>query len=158
MLLNCGVGEDSWESLGLQGDSTSPSKRKSVLDIHWKNWCWSWNSNTLATWLKNWLIRKDTDAGKVWRQEKRATEDEMVGWHHLLDGHKFEQSLGVGDDREAWHAVVHGVAKSQTGVSNWTELNYSLSTDLLKDILVLLVLVILNKAAINLHVQDFVWV
>ena len=42
----------------------------------------------------------------------------MVGWHHLLDGHKFEQSLGVGDDREAWHAVVHEVAKSQTGVSN----------------------------------------
>jgi len=61
-------------------------------------------------------------------------------------------------DREAWHAVVHGVAKSQTGLSNWTELNHSLSTDLLKDILVLLVLVILNKAAINLHVQDFVWV
>ena len=44
MLLNCGVREDSWESLGLQGDPT----RKSVLNIHWKDWCWSWNSNTLA--------------------------------------------------------------------------------------------------------------
>ena len=49
MLLNCVVGEDSWESLGLQGDPTSPSYRKLVLNIHWKNWCWSWNSNTLAT-------------------------------------------------------------------------------------------------------------
>ena len=52
MLLNCGVGEDSWESLGLQGDPTSPSLRKSALSVHWKDWCWSWNSNTLATWCK----------------------------------------------------------------------------------------------------------
>ena len=46
---------------------------------------------------KNWLIWKDTDAGKDWRQEKGTTEDEMVGWHHWLDGHEFEQALGVGD-------------------------------------------------------------
>ena len=52
MLLNCGVGEDSWESLGLKGDPTSPSLRKSVLNIHWKDWCWSWNCNTLATWCE----------------------------------------------------------------------------------------------------------
>ena len=52
MLLNCGVVEDSWESLGLQGDPTSPSWRRSVLGVHWKNWCWSWNSNTLATWCE----------------------------------------------------------------------------------------------------------
>ena len=50
MLLNCGVGEDSWESFRLKGDPTSQSYRKSVLNIHWKDWCWSWNSNTLATW------------------------------------------------------------------------------------------------------------
>ena len=49
MLLNCGVGEDSWESLGLQGDPTSPFWRRSVLGVHWKDWCQSWNSNTLAT-------------------------------------------------------------------------------------------------------------
>ena len=48
MLLNCGVGEDPWESLGLQGDPTSPSWRRSVLGAHWKDWCWSWSSNTLA--------------------------------------------------------------------------------------------------------------
>ena len=48
-----------WKSLGLQGDSTSPFKRKSVLNIHWKDWGWSWNSNTLATWCKeqtHWKI------------------------------------------------------------------------------------------------------
>ena len=50
MLFNCGVGEDSWESLGLQGDP-SPFWR-SVLDVHWKDWCWSWNSNTLVTWFE----------------------------------------------------------------------------------------------------------
>ena len=44
--------ENSWECLGLQGDPTSQSKRKSVLNIHWKDWCWSWNFNPLATWCK----------------------------------------------------------------------------------------------------------
>ena len=48
MLLNCGVGEDSWESLGLQGDPTSSSWR-SALGFLWREWCWSWNSSTLAT-------------------------------------------------------------------------------------------------------------
>ena len=48
--------------------------------------------------VKNWLIGKDPDAGKDWRQEEKGmTEDEMVGWHHQLDGHEFEQALGVGD-------------------------------------------------------------
>ena len=49
MLLNCGVGEDSWESLGLQGDPTSPFWRRSALEFLWKEWCWSWNSSTVAT-------------------------------------------------------------------------------------------------------------
>ena len=52
MLLNCGIGEDSWESVGLQGDPSSPSYRRSVLSVHWKDWCWGWNSNTLATWCE----------------------------------------------------------------------------------------------------------
>ena len=51
-VLICGVGEDFWESLGLQGDQTSQFKRQSVLNIHWKDWCWSQNSNTLATWCE----------------------------------------------------------------------------------------------------------
>ena len=45
------------------------------------------------------------------------TEDELVGWHRLCDGHEFEQTLGVDDVREAWHAVVHGVTKSRTRLS-----------------------------------------
>ena len=49
MLLNCSVGEDSWESLGLQGDPTSPFWRRSALGFLWKEWCWTWNSSTLAT-------------------------------------------------------------------------------------------------------------
>ena len=47
---------------------------------------------------KSWLIRKDPDTGKDWRQEEKGmTEDEMVGWHHWLDGHELEQAPGVGD-------------------------------------------------------------
>jgi len=50
------------------------------------------------------------------------TEGEMVGRHHWLDRPEFKQALGVGDvDREAWRAAVHGVAKNQTQLSNWTE-------------------------------------
>ena len=47
---------------------------------------------------RNWLIWKDPDAGQDWRQEEKGmTEDEMIGWHHWLNGHEFEQALGVGD-------------------------------------------------------------
>ena len=47
---------------------------------------------------KNWLTRKDPDARKGWgKEEKGMTEDEIVGWHHQLDGHEFEQAPGVGD-------------------------------------------------------------
>ena len=72
--------------------------------------------------VKNWLTGKDPDAGKGWRrEEKGTTEDEMVEWHHRFDRHEFEQALGVGDGREAYCAAVHGVANSQTQLSNWTE-------------------------------------
>ena len=51
--------------------------------------------------VKNWLTGKDPDAGKDWRQEEKGmTEDEMVGWHHRLNGREFEQAPGVGDERE----------------------------------------------------------
>ena len=56
---------------------------------------WMWSIATPDA--KNWLIGKDPDAEKDWRQEKGMTEDEMVGWHHWLDGLEFEQALGVGD-------------------------------------------------------------
>ena len=76
MLLNCGVGEDSWESLGLQGDPTSPSKWKSVLNIHWKDWCWSLSSSTLATWCE--LL---THLKRPWCWERlKAGEEDKRGW------------------------------------------------------------------------------
>ena len=58
MLLNCGVGEDSWESLRLQRDPTSPFWRRSTLGFFWKEWCWSWNSSTLATSCEELTYRK----------------------------------------------------------------------------------------------------
>ena len=95
MLLNCGAGEDSWESLGQQGDQTSQSWRKLTLNIYWKDWCWSWAPILWPADAKSRLIGKDSDAGKDWGQEKGVTEDEMVGWHHWLNGYVFEQAPGV---------------------------------------------------------------
>ena len=65
----------------------------------------------------------------VWRldwgqEEKGMTEDEMAGWHHRLDGHEFEWTLGVGDGQGGLACVIHGVARSRTRLSNWTELNW----------------------------------
>ena len=77
MLLNCGVGEDSWESLGLQGDPASPSYRKSVLNIHWKDWCWSWNSNTLAAWCKELTHLK---RHWCWERLRAGGEGDDRGW------------------------------------------------------------------------------
>ena len=71
--------------------------------------------------VKNWLLGKNPDAGKDRRQEEKGmTEDEMVGWHHWLNGHEFEKTLGDGEGREAWCAAVHGVTKIQTWLSDWT--------------------------------------
>ena len=90
-------GEDSWESLGLQGNQTDFLGNQS--------WIFTGRTDagaeTPILWppdVKNWLIRKDPEIGKDWRQEEKGTiEDEMVRWHHGLDGHEFEQAPGVGD-------------------------------------------------------------
>ena len=70
---------------------------------------------------KSWLLRKDPDAGKDWRQkEKGTTEDEMVGWRHWCNGHGLSKLQETVKDREAWHAAVPGVTKSWTWLSDWT--------------------------------------
>ena len=74
---------------------------------------------------KHWLIWKDPDAGKGWGQEEKGmTEEEMVGWHHQLDGHEFEQAAGVGDGQ--WRLVCCSLwgckQLEMTEWLNWTEL------------------------------------
>ena len=102
MLLNCGVGEDFESPLGckeikpVNPNEINPEysfneyQWKSV-NIHWKNWCW-----TPIPWpldARSWLLRKDPDAGKDRMQEEKGKkEDEMVGSHHWLNGHEFEQA------------------------------------------------------------------
>ena len=77
MLLNCGVGEDSWESLGLQGDPTSPFCRRSALEFLWKECCWSWSSSTLAT-----SCEELTHWKRLWCWEGLGTrgEGDARGW------------------------------------------------------------------------------
>ena len=74
---------------------------------------------------KNWLVWKDPDAGKDWRQkEKGTTEDEMVGWHHWLNGHELNRLWELVMDRDACCAAVRGVTKSCTWLNDWTELKF----------------------------------
>ena len=125
MLLNCGVGKDSWESLGLQGDPTSPSWRRSVLGVFIGRTDVEAETPVLdPPDVKSWLTWKDSDAGKDWGQEeKRTTENEMVGWHHWLNGHGFGWTPGVGDGQgglaccDSWGRRV--------GYDRVTELNWT---------------------------------
>ena len=76
--------------------------------------------------MKSWLIGKDPDAGRDWEQkEKGTTEDEMAGWHHWLDDMSLSELRESVMDREACSAAMHGVAKSWTWLSDWTEMNWS---------------------------------
>ena len=69
--------------------------------------------------MNSQLIGKDPDSGKDGRkEEKQATEDEMVGWCHLLSGHEFEQTLGDGEGQGSLACAVHGIIKSQTQLRN----------------------------------------
>ena len=117
MLWNGGVGEHSWESLGLKEiKPVNPKGNQPWIVIG------STDAHAVAPILwppdeKCWLIGKDPDAGKDWRwEEKGMTEDEMAWWHMSLGG---LQELVM--DREAWRALIHGVAKSQTELCDWTD-------------------------------------
>ena len=87
---------------------------------------WLPDAKASTHWERPWckgcqLTGKDPDAGKNWGQEKKGmTEDEMIGWHHWLNGRYSEEFWEIVKDREAWHAAVHGVANSQTQLSEWT--------------------------------------
>ena len=107
---------------------------KKIQSVHPKgNQSWIFNGRTNAEaetpilWppdMKSWLIRKDRDAGKDWRQEEKGvTENEMVGWHHWLNGHEFEQTPGDSDGQGSLACCSPQGCKESDTTEDWTELN-----------------------------------
>ena len=110
----------------------SPLDCKKIQPVHSKgdqSWVFFGRNNAKAEtpvlWpphVKSWLTGKDSDAGRDWGQEEKwMTEDEMAGWHHWLDGHEFEKLWELVMDREAWCTAIHGLEKSRTQLSDWTD-------------------------------------
>ena len=133
----------SWVIWVLEKTSESPLDSKEIQPVNPKG-SQSWifigriDAETAILWppdVKNWIIGRiiDPDAGKDWKwEEKGTTEDEMVGWHHQLDGHEFEQALGVGDGQGSLVCCSPwGHKESDTTEQlNWTELNWIYSNHL----------------------------
>ena len=106
MLSDCDAGEDSWESLGQQGDQTSLKGNQLWILIKKTDG----EAEVLIFWspdVNSWLTGKDPDAGKDWEQKEKMSEDEMAGQHYQCSGHELGQTLGDGEDTEAWRAAVH---------------------------------------------------
>ena len=120
MLLSCGVGEDSWESLGQQGDQTSRCWKKSSLNIHWKDWCWSWNQYFGHLMWRADSLEKTLMLGKI-EGKRRREKQSMRSLDSITDSMDMNLSKfqDIVKERKAWHAAVHGVGKNQTGVSDW---------------------------------------
>ena len=117
VFLNC-VEEDSWVSLGLQADQTSRYFRKSTLNIPWKVWRWSWNSNILAM-QRTSSLEKTLMLGKMKRRRSRG-QQKMKGSDGITDWMDMSLSKlwGIVENREAWCAAVHGVTNSQRWLSD----------------------------------------
>ena len=100
-------------------ESNQSILKKSTLNIHWKDWNWSW-----ILWppdVKSQLIEKDLDSGKNWRQEEKGTtEDEMGGWHHWLDEREFEWTAGVGDGQGGL-VCCNSWGRKELERLNWTD-------------------------------------
>ena len=130
MLLNYGIGEDSWESLGLQGDTTSLSWRKSVLNIHWKDWYWSWNSNTLATCCDEMTHLKRPWCWERWKVAGEGDNRGSDGWMASLT-----QWTWVYINTRSWWwtgrpGVFHTMGSQrvrQNEQLNWTYIHYKMS-------------------------------
>ena len=112
------------EAEGLDG-THSPIQRKSVLNIHWKDWCQSWNSSTLVTWWEELTHWKRPWCWERLRAGREGDSREWDGWMASpIDGNGFQQAPRVEGQFPVlhWHAVVYGVAKSWTQLSDWSEL------------------------------------
>ena len=125
MLSNCGAVEDSWESFGKQGDQTKDLKRNQPWILFGRTDAEAEVPILGPLDANSWLIRKNPDSGKDWRQkETRTTEDEMVWWHHQFNGYELGQILGDGEgQRGLAYYSLWGRKESDTPEQlNWTEL------------------------------------